>query len=42
MYEYETDISNALNGAKATFFINGNNYQCIYDRVDQVRALHAA
>lgn len=24
-----------------TFFLNGNNYVCIYDRIDQVRALHA-
>ena len=41
-YDYEQDIANSLNGGKATFFLNGNNYVCIYDRIDQVRALHAA
>lgn len=41
-FNYENDISNSLNGAKATFFLNGNNYECIYNRIDQVRALHAA
>jgi hypothetical protein len=30
-----------MNGGKATFFLNGNNYVCIYDRIDQIRALHA-
>ncbi|KAF5349103.1 hypothetical protein D9756_009515 [Leucocoprinus leucothites] len=33
-YQYEKDIVNVLdkNGAKGTFFYNGNNYQCIYDQ----------
>ncbi|WWC88290.1 uncharacterized protein L201_003198 [Kwoniella dendrophila CBS 6074] len=39
-YNYEQDVVNALNGGKGTFFLNGNNYVCIYDRVDQIRALH--
>ncbi|EJD07768.1 glycoside hydrolase/deacetylase [Fomitiporia mediterranea MF3/22] len=32
-YIYESDIVNTLNnaGIKATFFVNGNNYDCIYD-----------
>ncbi|RXK39999.1 deacetylase [Tremella mesenterica] len=41
-YDYEGDVANALNGGKGTFFLNGNNYVCIYDRVDQIRALHDA
>ncbi|OCF35058.1 deacetylase [Kwoniella heveanensis CBS 569] len=41
-YNYENDIANQFGDQKATFFLNGNNYVCIYDRVDQVRALHAA
>lgn len=41
-YQYENDIADKLNGGKGTFFLNGNNYVCIYDRIDQVRALHAA
>ncbi|ORY24583.1 putative deacetylase [Naematelia encephala] len=43
-WNYEEDISNQFTaaGAKTTFFLNGNNYVCIYDRVDQIRALHAA
>lgn len=32
-YIYETDIVNTLNnaGIKGTFFVNGNNWECIYD-----------
>ncbi|WVR06675.1 hypothetical protein IAU60_003707 [Kwoniella sp. DSM 27419] len=41
-YQYEDDIANQFGDQKATFFLNGNNYVCIYDQVDQVRALHAA
>ncbi|KAK8864144.1 hypothetical protein IAR55_001390 [Kwoniella newhampshirensis] len=41
-FDYEGDVAAALGDQKATFFLNGNNYECIYDRVDQVRALHAA
>jgi len=40
-YLYEQDVANALNGGKGMFFFNGNNYQCIYDRVDQIRSIHA-
>ncbi|WRT66748.1 uncharacterized protein IL334_003711 [Kwoniella shivajii] len=40
-YQYEQDVANDLNGGKGTFFLNGNNYVCIYDRVDQIRALHS-
>ncbi|ORX37052.1 hypothetical protein BD324DRAFT_579268 [Kockovaella imperatae] len=40
-WNYEQDIANALNGGKGTFFLNGNNYECIYDKVDQIRSLHA-
>ncbi|TRM64700.1 carbohydrate esterase family 4 protein [Schizophyllum amplum] len=33
-WQYQTDIVNTLNdaGAKGTFFLNGNNYGCIYDQ----------
>lgn len=31
-----------MNGGKATFFLNGQNYGCIYDRVNEIRALYAA
>ncbi|TDL25434.1 carbohydrate esterase family 4 protein [Rickenella mellea] len=33
-YIYETDIVSLLNsnGIKGTFFVNGNNYDCIYDQ----------
>lgn len=40
-YIFEQDVANNLNGGKGTFFLNGNNYQCIYDRVDQIRDLSA-
>ena len=39
-YFYGNKIENTLNdhGAKATFFVNGNNYECIYSP-DNVAAL---
>ncbi|WVQ84253.1 hypothetical protein IAT38_006405 [Cryptococcus sp. DSM 104549] len=40
--DYEDDVANALGDQKGTFFLNGNNYDCIYNHVDQIRALHAA
>jgi peptidoglycan/xylan/chitin deacetylase (PgdA/CDA1 family) len=40
-YNYEGDVAADLNGAKGTFFLNGNNYDCIYDKYQQVRDLHA-
>ncbi len=33
---FEGQIANEMQGGKATFFLNGNNYRCIYDVVDQV------
>jgi len=37
---YEEDVANDLvNGAKGTFFLNGNNYDCIYNHVDAIRYL---
>ncbi|ODN74206.1 hypothetical protein L202_07652 [Cryptococcus amylolentus CBS 6039] len=41
-WDYEEDVANALDGGKATFFFNGNNYECIYDRADQIKALYDA
>lgn len=41
-YDYEGDVASDLGDNKGTFFLNGNNYVCIYDRVDQIRALHEA
>lgn len=41
-YLYESDVAGALGGSKGTFFLNGNNYDCIYNHVDEIRALHAA
>ncbi|GAA5917816.1 hypothetical protein JCM8208_000398 [Rhodotorula glutinis] len=32
-------IANA--GGRGTFFVNGNNYGCIYDRADQIKAAYA-
>ncbi|WOO78040.1 Chitin deacetylase [Vanrija pseudolonga] len=40
-YLYEMDVVKQLNGGKATFFFNGNNYDCIYNHVDTVRTLYA-
>ncbi|KAI5449808.1 hypothetical protein NCC49_004020 [Naganishia albida] len=43
-YQFEQDIANRLqdSGSKGTFFLNGNNWDCIYNHVDEIRALHAA
>ena len=45
-YIYEGEIVNTLNnaGVKATFFVNGNNWDCIYDDnvVSSLKAAHAA
>nr|ODN92440.1 deacetylase [Cryptococcus depauperatus CBS 7841] len=41
-YIYEQQVSDVLEGSKGTFFFNGNNYVCIYDRVDEIRSLFAA
>ncbi|GMK57724.1 hypothetical protein CspeluHIS016_0405580 [Cutaneotrichosporon spelunceum] len=38
---YETQIANSLNGGKGTFFVNGNNWDCIYDKADDLKALYA-
>lgn len=42
LFEYENDIVNALGDSKATFFLNGDNYACIYDHADELKRLHAA
>ncbi|KAF8585268.1 carbohydrate esterase family 4 protein [Ramaria rubella] len=45
-YIYEQEIVNKLNaaGVKATFFVNGQNYGCIYDQpnVDSLKYAYAA
>ncbi|WVQ73535.1 hypothetical protein IAR50_003111 [Cryptococcus sp. DSM 104548] len=41
-YKYEQDVVNALDGGKGTFFFNGENYVCIYDRADDIKALYDA
>jgi peptidoglycan/xylan/chitin deacetylase (PgdA/CDA1 family) len=33
---YEQQVGNQMNGGKATFFLNGNNYACIYDHADDM------
>ncbi|KAG8950185.1 Carbohydrate esterase 4 protein, partial [Tulasnella sp. 408] len=42
-YIYNADIVNTLGqyNAKATFFVNGNNYQCIYTEENQQRLQNA-
>lgn len=37
---YGAEITQFLNskGVKATFFVNGNNYGCIYDRAEELQA----
>jgi len=42
-YHYMTDIGNMLNnaGAKGTFFLNGNNWDCIYNYQSQIKQLYA-
>ncbi|TYJ53880.1 hypothetical protein B9479_005502 [Cryptococcus floricola] len=41
-YNYEQDIMSALDGNKGTFFYNGNNYDCIYNRADDIKAVYNA
>ncbi|GAA5931042.1 chitin deacetylase [Sporobolomyces koalae] len=43
-YVYGQQIRQTLsdNGAKATFFVNGENYACIYDNADEIKARYAA
>ncbi len=33
---YEMTIANNMGNHKATFFLNGNNYDCIYNHVDEM------
>lgn len=40
-WKYETAIAAQLSGGKATFFLNGRNWGCIYDRVSELRELHS-
>jgi len=42
-YDYEDEIAKLLtaHNVTGTFFLNGNNWACIYDRADQVRAAYA-
>ncbi|KAI5449809.1 hypothetical protein NCC49_004021 [Naganishia albida] len=40
---YETSIADTFgDGEKATFFLNGNNWDCIYNHADEIRALYDA
>lgn len=41
-YIWEPTVANNLQGNKGTFFLNGNNYACIYDHAEEIQALHAA
>ncbi|GAA5838962.1 hypothetical protein JCM11251_007840 [Rhodosporidiobolus azoricus] len=43
-YQYGADIAKTLqnNGAKGTFFVNGYNWGCIYDRADDLIARYKA
>ncbi|CAE6435325.1 unnamed protein product [Rhizoctonia solani] len=42
LYTYEISEMILAAGGKATFFLNGNNYECIYskDNVDRIKYLH--
>jgi len=42
-HDYEDDIAATLKkaGAVGTFFFNGNNWDCIYDRAEEIRAAYA-
>lgn len=42
VYAYENDLINTLGDNKATFFVNGQNYACIYDRADDLKRISAA
>jgi peptidoglycan/xylan/chitin deacetylase (PgdA/CDA1 family) len=35
-FQYDNDLLNTLGDNKATFFINGQNYGCIYDYADDL------
>lgn len=39
---YDLQIANKLNGGKGTFFVNGNNWGCIYDKADDLKAMYNA
>ncbi|KAM0747728.1 glycoside hydrolase/deacetylase [Meredithblackwellia eburnea MCA 4105] len=41
---YGSEIASVFdnNSAKATFFVNGNNYNCIYDYADDIKTRYAA
>jgi peptidoglycan/xylan/chitin deacetylase (PgdA/CDA1 family) len=41
-YKFQQNIINEFAGSKGTFFLNGNNFGCIYDYADQIKAAHAA
>ncbi|TYJ53856.1 hypothetical protein B9479_005475 [Cryptococcus floricola] len=41
-YNFEKAVAKNLNGGKGTFFLNGNNFVCIYDRADQIKELYNA
>ncbi|KAJ9094272.1 hypothetical protein QFC21_006098 [Naganishia friedmannii] len=41
-YIYDEGVTRYLEDSKVTFFLNGNNWACIYDRADELRALYAA
>ncbi|KAM0747884.1 putative chitin deacetylase [Meredithblackwellia eburnea MCA 4105] len=43
-YLYGGDIANTIKsyGGLATFFVNGNNWDCIYDRANDLKARYAA
>ena len=43
-YAYQSKVSQTLQsfGAKGTFFVNGHNYDCIYDVADQLQATYRA
>jgi len=42
-YDYEDEVAKLLaaHNVTGTYFLNGNNWACIYDRADQVRAAYA-
>ncbi|KAL7411042.1 carbohydrate deacetylase [Mrakia frigida] len=41
---YEQAIAQSFDnvGAKASYFLNGNNYGCIYDHADEIKSLYAS
>jgi len=41
-FNYDKDLLRTLGGNKATFFVNGQNYGCIYDYADDLKAMSAA